>query len=151
MTNRYLVKDHKKEWVAFNNMKARARPTSESATRRFGGGRWDGIEVEPDFLAHGGFQAFFEEVGKAPSSRHLLDRIDNSRGYVRENLKWSTPLESTVNRTNSNMITAFGKTQASALWAREYSIDPKVLRARVFRYGWEPERALTQPVKHQGV
>lgn len=42
-------------------------------------------------------------LGERPSSKHSLDRIDNSLGYAPGNLKWSTAKEQAANRRKGTM------------------------------------------------
>jgi hypothetical protein len=51
------------------------------------------------------------------------------------------------------LLTFNGRTQSLARWAQEIGVSPVTLQARLFRYGIEPERALTaqdlrQPPSH---
>jgi hypothetical protein len=47
---------------------------------------WDDVSV------------FAKDMGERPSLRHTLDRIDNNKGYFKENCKWSTYEEQNKNR-----------------------------------------------------
>lgn len=47
------------------------------------------------------FRLFFDALGPRPSSRHTVDRIDNSRGYFPENVRWATPKEQARNTSRN--------------------------------------------------
>lgn len=49
------------------------------------------------------FTVFLADMGPMPTPRHSIDRIDNSKGYSKENCKWSSDEEQMRNRTNSRM------------------------------------------------
>ncbi len=43
------------------------------------------------------------KLGERPSTKHSLDRIDNSLGYVPGNMRWSTAKEQAANRRAATM------------------------------------------------
>lgn len=48
---------------------------------------------------------FYKEIGDKPDSSYTIDRIDNSLGYVKGNVKWSTHQEQQLNRTTKRGAT----------------------------------------------
>jgi hypothetical protein len=44
------------------------------------------------------FDAFFEDVGPAPSPSHSLGRLDNDGPYAPGNIAWQLPVEQANNR-----------------------------------------------------
>jgi hypothetical protein len=57
------------------------------------GGR--GIAVYPEWL---NYENFIQDVGKRPSDKHSLDRIDNDKGYYPDNIRWTTKSYQAHNR-----------------------------------------------------
>lgn len=43
-------------------------------------------------------EEFYKEIGEKPGKNYTIDRINNSKGYVRGNVKWSTRSEQQLNR-----------------------------------------------------
>lgn len=105
------------------------------------GGR--GITVCDSWLM---FENFYADMGKRPSKNHSLERINNNSGYCKENCRWATRLEQGANKRNNRRLTAFGKTQHLAEWAREFGIHHATIKARIDNYGWSVEDAIATPV-----
>jgi hypothetical protein len=102
------------------------------------GGR--GIKVCDRWLYS--FENFLADMGEPPEGR-TLDRVENDGDYEPGNCEWAT-YEEQLNNTRSNrMVTAFGKTQSLARWAKEYSLAYTTLKNRLFRANMDPEEALT--------
>ncbi len=93
------------------------------------------------------FQAFLAEVGLPPDKSLSIDRVDNSLGYVRGNLRWATASEQACNTSRTHNITYLGRTKPLKVWAEELGIDRSVISARLCRLGWTVEKALTTPTR----
>lgn len=70
-----------KIWVS---MKNRVNCESHTSYEHYGGA---GIGYSSEWES---FEKFFEDMGHPPSKKHSLDRIDNTKGYSKENCRWST-------------------------------------------------------------
>lgn len=81
------------EWVVWCGMRDRCLNPNHKSWENYGG---RGITVCPDWLHS--FGSFFADMGRRPSPKHKLDRIDNNLGYNAANCKWSTDKEQANNR-----------------------------------------------------
>lgn len=59
------------------------------------GGR--GIKISPNW---DDFTVFLADMGKRPSLKHSIDRINNDGDYCKENCRWATQLEQCHNKNN---------------------------------------------------
>lgn len=90
------------------------------------------------------FEAFLAHVGKKPSPKHSLDRIDVNGNYEPGNVRWATQQQQVENTRVVKMITIDGKTQSQAAWAREKGLSVGQISARI-RSGWSQDEAILTP------
>lgn len=88
------------------------------------------------------FDAFLEDMGRAPSPKHSLDRLDNARGYEPGNVRWATDDEQARNRTDNVMLEFDGERLCMTDWAERIGVAKSTLHNRLEK-GWSLERALT--------
>ncbi len=69
------------------------------------GGR--GITIDPSWITS--FVKFLEDMGTRPKGMSI-DRIDNNKGYYRENCRWATRIEQANNQRNNYKISYRGVT-----------------------------------------
>lgn len=91
------------------------------------------------------YENFLEDMGRKPTPKHSLDRIDNSKGYFKENCRWATAKEQARNRTSNNNVTINGETKCVAAWLEDLGISDAAFHKRIHKYGMTPEEALTTP------
>jgi|GEM_PF-1079572 len=117
-----------KEYSTYIGMKGRCRNPNNKRFSRYGG---RGIKVCDRWEKS--FVAFIADMGKAPSDKHTIERIDIDGNYCPENCKWATIEEQAKNRSNNHYITINGETMTMMDWSRKTGICRTVLLKRIKR------------------
>jgi len=111
------------------------------------GGRISPIVVCDRWLdKNNGFINFLEDMGEPPSAQHQIDRIDNNKGYFKENCRWTSRKNNNRNKRNNHMLEYNNKNQCVAKWSDETGIPYQIIYSRI-KSGWSTEETLTIPVK----
>jgi hypothetical protein len=92
---RLFIKHGKKwslEYKAWEGIKQRCFNPNSSGWHKYGS---RGITVCQDWLK---FENFYKDMGDKPSKKHSIERINNDKGYSKENCKWALPVEQARNK-----------------------------------------------------
>ena len=92
------------------------------------------------------FENFLKDMGKRPTQKHTIDRIDNDQGYCKSNCRWATKQEQARNTKRNHLLSYGDKTQCLIEWAEELDINYQTLAYRIYS-GWSTEKALTTPLR----
>lgn len=106
------------------------------------GGR--GITVCDEW--RGSFLAFYRDMGARPSQKYTLERLDNDKGYSKDNCIWATRSVQQANKRDTHRVTFQGRTQALKQWAKELGFSPGTLHGR-YKQNPDPEY-LFSPISH---
>jgi hypothetical protein len=77
-----------------------------------------------------GFKYFLEDMGVRPG-KMSIDRVDNNKGYSKDNCRWATHRQQCLNKRNSHILTHGGISMNITLWAERLNIDAQTLRWRI--------------------
>ena len=69
-------------------------------------------------------------MGSKPSSKHSLDRIENNKGYSKENCRWATREEQSNNTRYNVFIPYEGKSLSISQWSRYLGIPINTIHGR---------------------
>jgi hypothetical protein len=86
-------------------------------------------------------EEFIADVGRRPSDKYSLDRVDNDRGYEPGNIRWATTDEQMENRGITRRLTVEGETLTVAQWSKRIGIKGDVIRGRI-GLGWTARQAI---------
>lgn len=100
------------EYKIWQSMKQRCTNTNRSTYKYYGG---RGISVCTEW--RNSFDSFLRDIGHRPSPYHQIDRIDNNKGYSKDNCRWTTRDENLKNRS----CTLYGVVNGEKLSAKEIS------------------------------
>lgn len=110
-----------KTWI---NMKARCFNENDINFNDYGA---RGIAVCTRWLV---FENFLEDMGQ-PKKGESLDRIDNNKGYSKDNCRWATNKEQIRNRSTSRIITIDGVDYESiSVASEELGLTVSTIRGR---------------------
>jgi len=100
------------------------------------GGR--GITISKEWK--NSFEVFFKDMGKRPKNTSI-DRIDNSKGYSKDNCRWATNFIQSRNKRSNSFYKFNGLEMCLTDWANHLNIHVSSLHERLQK--WPFEKALT--------
>lgn len=131
-----------KIYTVWLNMRSRCRDKNRPDYYRYGGRgigvckRWDD------------FASFYKDMGDVPAGM-TLDRIENDKGYCKDNCRWVDRKCQSRNRDCTVKITYNGITKTVGEWSETLviEINYQELYKRVFTRKWPLDKAMNQPLR----
>lgn len=95
------------------------------------------------------FEAFFADVGPAPSRKHTIDRYPNKSGnYEPGNVRWALQIQQNRNKSTNLKIDFRGETMCLTEACERAGVSYIMVKKRL-RRGWDQARAFSEPAKGQ--
>ena len=129
----------------WNGIKNRCLNKNVKAYPRYGGigitvcDRWIKFENFRDDM----YQSYKEHVEKYGEKETTIDRIDNNKGYSKDNCKWSTNREQSLNRRSNKKYLVNGEMLTATGISEKYNMTYSTVIHRICR-GWDIDRIINQ-------
>lgn len=137
-------KNQTKEHRAWRAMVNRCTNTKGKRYPEWGG---RGIKVCERWISS--YDNFIADMGRSPSPTHSIDRIENDKGYYKENCRWATPMEQSNNTRRNVMVKYDEEEKPLRTWCGQLNLNYKSIFLRLWS-GWTPERAFNTPMTKRG-
>jgi hypothetical protein len=122
-------------WSIWRHMVARATDPNSPDFARYGAA---GRGVCSEWLD---FKKFYNDMFDGYRDDLTIERIDNSKGYSKENCRWATNMEQQSNKNNNRVIHFQGRDMHLAEFCRVTGTNRVPISTRLNR-GMSPEEAL---------
>lgn len=148
--NKYNVKHggrNERLYGVWSSMKQRCLNPNNNHYEKYGG---RGVSICKEWLDYKNFREWAVSSGYHDNGwfhEFTIDRIDNNGMYSPDNCRWVNQKIQDNNRRSNHVITnGAGESKTLSEWSEHTGIRKDTLRRRICVYGWDIDRALTEPV-----
>jgi hypothetical protein len=131
-----------KTWKSWKAMRDRCLKPNDKDFHNYGGRGITLCESWHEFIN------FYSDMGERPAGTSI-GRIDNNGNYCKENCRWETHMEQSLNKRTSRFIEYKGIRKSVSEWAKEIGTSRQAIRFRI-ESGWRIEDVLS-PVFNRGL
>lgn len=126
------------EYKTWCKMKSRCYVETDASYPSYGK---RGILVCPQWL--NSFEVFFADMGPKPKGDYSIERLNVNGDYEPGNCVWATQKEQSRNKRNTVRVTYKGESVSLRDLADKLRVPYLRLHRRIFRRGWDIERAVS--------
>jgi hypothetical protein len=117
---------HSPEYKAWENARSRCQNPRNKKFPIYGG---RGITMSAEWSTS--FEAFIRDMGKRPTLKHTLERLDSNSGYNSENCVWATRIQQNNNRSFNRHVAYQGRSLTIAQASRATGIPQATILGRL--------------------
>lgn len=129
---------HTDEWKTWSKIRSGCYNPNIERYPYYGG---KGIRVCDRWL--NSFENFYSDMGRRPSKRHSIDRIDVDKDYEPSNCRWATPKEQARNTTRNAYVEIDGRNLCVQEWCEVLQVPKwkayEMIRNRGLKRNLPPE------------
>ena len=114
-------------WRIWMQMRGRATNINHSDSKNY---VCRGIGISEEWLK---FENFYRDMSATYSDDLTIDRIDNNKGYYKENCRWATNLQQQANKRNNRVISYMGQEMHLGEFCRVTGISRGAITPRLNR------------------
>jgi hypothetical protein len=127
-------------WRSWTKMKQRAGMNKRQKHHEH---LYSHVDADPCWAS---FEEFLKDMGERPSRAHSLDRIDNSKGYWKDNCRWVTQAVQSGNRRNNIVVELDGQRICLKDACRKVGMHYLTVYSRMLR-GMSFQSAISKPLR----
>lgn len=94
------------------------------------------------------FSKFWEDMEGTYFEGATIDRIDNNKGYSKENCRWATKIQQAINKRTTHVYEHEGKKLTIRELAEMAKIPYETMFTRLRKYKWTLSESITTPVSY---
>jgi hypothetical protein len=128
---------HTRIYQCWKNIKARCDRKNHIHYKHYGG---RGITYDKNWKT---FEGFYEDMHNGYTEHLTIDRIDYNGNYTKQNCRWATNREQSLNRRSNNIIEFMGKSMTVQEWSEHLDIPRTRLNNRI-RAGYTAKDILSK-------
>lgn len=120
------------EYATWSRMLSRCYNKNVAMYYRYGA---RGISVCEEW--RNSYEQFLLDMGRRPNGKYSLDRIDNNKGYSKENCRWATDIEQANNKCNNTMVEYYCGYKTITELSRIYKTNTTTMRERLIKCNYD--------------
>jgi hypothetical protein len=133
-----------RQYAIWNGILTRCNNQKTKSYETYGG---KGIKVCKEWLM---FSNFWLDMKDTYFENATIDRIDNNKGYSKENCRWATVKQQAQNKKKVTLYTHEGTTMCAGDWDKKLGLKNGTVYSRI-KTGWDTLKAITTPkIKYTG-